>query len=298
MFGSARLFSGSAVSGAVGGRRRRGLVSATVAVVAVALVVTGVELTAPLAAQAAVPATVRAADVPAAGLSAPDGASAMLTARVRGRRVEILAERTEESSTFAEPDGSYTSESFAGPVRMRDASAKDGWVDLDPTLVRGVDGSVRARVHPEFLRLSGAVAGLSGTSALVSVIDPDDPLAAEPATRSRARSMSWGWQGALPAPVLEGTKATYADVKPGVDLVVEATTTGFEQFLVLKDRPVDAAQAASVAVTMPVLTNGLKMVKDARGGATISDADGVTQGHLPAPVMWDARTVVGRRCAG
>lgn len=38
------------------------------------------------------------------------------------------------------------------------------------------------------------------------------------------------WEGTLPKPTLEGRRATYESVEPGTDLVIEATSTGFEQF--------------------------------------------------------------------
>lgn len=224
---------------------------------------------------------------------AGDVASALLTARVRGRRVEVLGARAEDSSLWANPDGSFTSESWPGPVRMRDASAVSGWVDLDPTLVRAVDGSVVPRAHPGFLRLSGPVSAVAGTAPLVplvSVTDPGDPLAGSARTRSRARGLSWGWRGGLPAPVLEGSRATYPEVRPGMDLVVEVTTTGFEQFLVIKSRPVDPG---SVAVVLPLVTRGLRLAGDGAGGARISDGQGRARGRVPAPVMWDARRVPG-----
>jgi hypothetical protein len=59
----------------------------------------------------------------------PDRPSAMLTARVQGSRVEILSERTETSSTYANPDGTLTTDQYAGPVRFRDGAGN--WRDID-----------------------------------------------------------------------------------------------------------------------------------------------------------------------
>ncbi|MFM9607047.1 hypothetical protein, partial [Streptomyces turgidiscabies] len=72
---------------------------------------------------------------------------------------------------------------------------------------------------------------------------------------SGEREIALGWQGALPAPRLDGPKATYDDVAPGTDLVIEATRTGFEQYLVVADR--QAAQRAAT-FTLPVRTKGLE----------------------------------------
>src|SRR5207249_2422040 len=64
-----------------------------------------------------------------------------VAAREEGHRVEATNLRTESSSTFANPDGTLTSDITVGPVR---AMTADGWQNIDPTLV--VDGG---RVHPK-----------------------------------------------------------------------------------------------------------------------------------------------------
>ncbi|WP_093877514.1 hypothetical protein [Streptomyces sp. TLI_105] len=45
------------------------------------------------------------------------------------------------------------------------------------------------------------------------------------------------WRGDLPTPEPDGTRATYQDAVPGADVVVEATRTGFEQFIEVKAKP-------------------------------------------------------------
>ncbi|MFL6055201.1 MAG: hypothetical protein ACJ72W_20185 [Actinoallomurus sp.] len=51
------------------------------------------------------------------------------------------------------------------------------------------------------------------------------------ASTDRAESQ---WRGGLPKPVLQGHRATYQDAIDGsADLVVEATRTGFEQFVAI-----------------------------------------------------------------
>ena len=46
-------------------------------------------------------------------------------------------------------------------------------------------------------------------------------------------AITWQWQGALPTPTVQDNRATYGDVEPGVDLVIEARPTGIEQYFVL-----------------------------------------------------------------
>jgi hypothetical protein len=57
--------------------------------------------------------------------SRPDPVSARLTARVQKSRVEVASLRTPESTTFAEPDGGWTTEVAAAPVRFK--TAKGEW---------------------------------------------------------------------------------------------------------------------------------------------------------------------------
>jgi RHS repeat-associated protein len=75
-----------------------------------------------------------------------------------------------------------------------------------------------------------------------------------------------------------------------LDLVVEATRTGFEQFLVVKQRP---ASAAAVAVSLPLVLRGLSTRASADGAVQLVDGSGRVDGALGAPVMWDATVDAG-----
>jgi hypothetical protein len=78
-----------------------------------------------------------------------------------------------------------------------------------------------------------------------------------------ARQVSLAWPGKLGKPTLSGTTATYANIKPGVDLVVQALRTGYEQSFVIRDAAaLSALQAtagagAAVSWSLPVKTKGL-----------------------------------------
>lgn len=170
--------------------------------------------------------------------------TARAAAQKTGKRIEAVSERDETSTTWANPDGTLTTELSAGPVRF----LRDGkWADVDLTLKTAADGSVAPAAHPNGLKLAGAggkrprslaeskavqaaPAGAEAARTLVSLGSGDDQLALE-------------WRGGLPKPELNGTRATYRDaIGDGAgDLVVEATRTGFEQFVLLKQRPAAAA---------------------------------------------------------
>lgn len=202
----------------------------------------------------------------------PDPVSAALAARLSSSRVEDLSARTEFGSTFANPDGSWTSELSTGPVRYRNEDG--GWTDVDVTLVAEADGSIRSRAHPAGLRLASGGGDAAAAQDLIVLDDGET-------------SVRFQWRGALPAPTLDGLRATYAEVMPGVDLVVEATRTGFEQYLIVKQRPADLT---SLAVSMPLLLDGVTVGEAADGGLVFVNADGRTTATTPAPIMWDAPT--------
>ncbi|MGX1887647.1 hypothetical protein [Streptomyces sp. NPDC055287] len=63
---------------------------------------------------------------------APDVASAQLAAKLSGRRVEAVSERAGDATTFANPDGTLTTEVSSGPVRVQEEGK---WKRLDTTLV-------------------------------------------------------------------------------------------------------------------------------------------------------------------
>lgn len=204
-----------------------------------------------------------AADLP---LERPDEASAVVTARTTGKPVLITGKTTESTEYRALPSGQIEATIAAGPVRMRDEEGE--WTDVDLTLVQQADGSVAPRAHPYGLTLSGA-AGKG-----------DHALAALGASGKRS---SLGWSGPLPAPELEGNVATYRNVKPGVDLVVEATRTGYQQHLLVKSK---AAAGQVKQLRMPWKTAGMTTKLDGKGGLTVRA--GAESRDVPAPMMWDA----------
>ncbi|MEX3107202.1 MULTISPECIES: DNRLRE domain-containing protein [unclassified Streptomyces] len=208
--------------------------------------------------------------------SAADVPSARVAARLAGRRVEALSERTETSTTWANKDGSLTTELAAGPVRFE----RDGeWTDVDVTLRESGNG-VEPVAHPEGLRLAGKTgtpakslkaAQASAATDLVTLGEGDQQITLQ-------------WKGGLPAPKLEGTRAEYVNAVPGADVVVEATRTGFEQFVEIKQRP----SSGDYSYTLPLKAKGLKAKQLADGSVEFTDTKNTRRAVMPAPVMWDA----------
>ncbi|WP_445184350.1 DNRLRE domain-containing protein [Pseudonocardia sp. Cha107L01] len=151
---------------------------------------------------------------PAPGASAPGGPapgpeSMTVAGPVAGPRpVEIPDQRSETVTAFRHPDGARTVVFSSGPIRLHRGAA---WLPVDLTLHRDPDGGIRPIAHPDTLWLSGG--GHPADAAAVR--GPDGSNIALP------------WNAPLPAPRLTGSRAVYPNARPGADLVIEATRTGF-----------------------------------------------------------------------
>lgn len=276
----------------VRGRLRPSL-QATACAVAAALAITlGVAADPVQAAPVAAAATPKAEKV----ASRPDLVSARVTARAQGSRVEVEGLRDETSTTWVNGDGTLTTQAHAGRIRFRgprDAEHPLGvWRDVDLSMVEAADGTVGLAGHPLGLSLAGATRGAGGGAK--GATGTDLARAHEkPGKARQAREVTFGWGGSLGKPTLSGTTATYQDVKPGVDLVVDARRSGFEADLVVNTPQALAAMVASagsgpVSWQIPVKTQGLTARAEKDGSVSFVDADGQVASHLAAPVAWDA----------
>ncbi|WP_233225892.1 DNRLRE domain-containing protein [Amycolatopsis sp. CA-126428] len=98
-----------------------------------------------------------------------------------------------------------------------------------------------------------------------------------------ARQVEWLAPWTLPAPVLDGTKATYPDIQPGVDLVLHARRSGFEYDFVVKRRP-----AAAPEWRIPLQLKGLTAQQKTDGTIDFVDSANRVHSSIPVPLMWDA----------
>ena len=212
------------------------------------------------------PASAQAEPVGKAAVPGPaeaaDEASARLMARLQGRRIEVLSERAADSSTFVQPDGSLTTEAYAGPVRVRRADGS--WKQIDTTL---------QDTGPD-LRPNAAAAN-------VAVSDGGDKSLASVTQGSRTFGLNWA--STLPAPRIDGNTAHYA-LDGGASLTVEALAQGFEQSVVLSKAP-----TGPVSYRIPLTLKGLSLTKDAATGhLMLKDPAGKLVADAPAPHMWDS----------
>ncbi|WP_043457093.1 LamG domain-containing protein [Streptomyces fulvoviolaceus] len=175
---------------------------------------------------------------------------------------------TESSQVFANPDGTFTQEMNAAPVR---AQKDDGtWAAIDTTLVRDADGSVRGKNTTAGLTFSGGGSG----DGLVTLAD-------------EGHELQLGWPTALPEPRLDGDSATYAEVLPDVDLKLTALSSGYTSVLVVKTAEA-AKNPALATIRMTVSGGGLDIAPTADGGFVARDGDGTPVFESPAGRMWDS----------
>ncbi|WP_200309696.1 hypothetical protein, partial [Streptomyces adelaidensis] len=103
---------------------------------------------------------------------------------------------------MANSDGTFTAQEFAEPVRTWQGGQ---WADIDESLVRRTDGTWAPKATTADVTFS---AGGEGPFARIRVA---------------GRELALSWPGGdLPKPVIDGDSATYENVLPDVDLVVQA----------------------------------------------------------------------------
>ena len=198
-----------------------------------------------------------------APLERPDSVSAMVTARAMGERVEDLSRRSEMSQVFANPDGTWTSDTATEPTRVLDDSGV--WHDVDPTLVE------RDGVLVPSYSVADVAFSVGGDKTFAAVTEG-------------GKDLEWRWPSDLPDPTVAGPTATYPGAGPdGADLVVTATATGFTHNIVLHEPP-----AEPVEFTLPVVTDGAELTETPQGGLEIETRGGETLVEAPRPLMWDS----------
>ncbi|MFJ9549337.1 LamG domain-containing protein [Streptomyces erythrochromogenes] len=217
-----------------------------------------------------------AAPAAAATDAAPktESEQALAAAKKSGKPVEVVGERTDSSTTFANPDGkSFRLDTSAVPVRVRSKSGS-GWVTPDATLEVRADGSVGPKAAVADISFSGG----GEQSSLVTIA-------------SAGRAMSWGWQGgALPKPLLDGASAVYPEVLPGVDLRMTATLKGFREVLVVKT-PEAAKNPKLQRVEFDLESKDVQLSTGSDGGLAATDANGNRVFKAPPALMWDSKGV-------
>jgi hypothetical protein len=212
-------------------------------------------------------------------LGAPTGASAAVPteaanyadaaayAAAAGRPVEWVSQRTETAQQFVNPGGSISLRQFDVPVRVKKGST---WQEVDPSLMRLNDGSLTPWATVTPMTMSGG-----GTANPLLTI------------KDSSSSMALTWPGNLPVPSISYDTATYAEVYPGVDLIVRAEPTGYSQ--VLKVKTAAAAQNSALdRITFGLTLTNLRLQGDGTGAFKAVDPNGKPVFSSDGSSMWDS----------
>jgi hypothetical protein len=212
----------------------------------------------------------RATDLPLLGgpnqnPAQPDVASALAQAKTSGQPAAIPALTTPTSSATVSPAGVVTSTSFALPLRVHRGGR---WVPVSTRLHASGGRLVPAALPGDAVSFSD---GGTGPMAVIS---------------AGGSQVSLSWPGALPVPSVSGAAATYANVLPGVSLVLTATTGaagGFREVLVIQD-----AAAASRLAGLRLREAGAPLRPALAGGLAAPFDGGQAAFVAPPPMMWDS----------
>ncbi|WP_260848444.1 DNRLRE domain-containing protein [Streptomyces sp. SLBN-118] len=204
---------------------------------------------------------VSAPSVVAAGpAEAKNEASALLMARLQGRKIEVLSERTADSTTYALPTGDLQTTSYAGPIRVEQNGV---WRAIDTGLTD-----------------TGPALTPQAAAADITVSDGGDTALASVAKGEK--SFGLGWESKLPTPTVKDDTASYA-LGGGQTLTVTALPQGFSQNVVLTQAP-----QAEVSYRIPLDLDGLKLSQAQSGHLLLNDSGGKLVAEAPAPMMWDS----------
>ncbi|MDF5751681.1 DNRLRE domain-containing protein [Spongiactinospora sp. TRM90649] len=186
-----------------------------------------------------------------------------------GRTVEVVEEATESSATWARPDGTLTTDLYAGPARINKAGR---WQWIDTTLTQQ-GATLRPRIGKADMEISSG-----GDGPLIRFRHPKGTFGV-------------GWPTPLPKPAINGATATYRNAAgPGADLLVTALPTGFTHDVLLRERP-----AGPVEIRLPLQLSDLK-IRPAAAGRTgakrleLTDAAGKVLASTSQPMMRDNGT--------
>ncbi|GAA1147756.1 hypothetical protein GCM10009651_35610 [Microbacterium natoriense] len=176
--------------------------------------------------------------------------------------VDVLTSPTQLTSAL--PDGTMQLEVSSVPVRVEQGET---WVPVDTSLVPvGEWWEPAASAAPVRFSPGGS-----------------DQLAQVQTASGEWVTETWPY-GVLPTPTVEGDTATYAEVLPGVDLKMVATTTGQASIYVVKTEK--AAQSTKLD-DLHVVIDGADLTKTSTGAveAEAADGSGIVAGQ---PLWWDS----------
>ncbi|MFD3437671.1 polymorphic toxin-type HINT domain-containing protein [Streptomyces sp. NPDC058685] len=180
---------------------------------------------------------------------------------------EIVSERDARSRTYANQDGTQTSELSTTPINYRDNSGT--WRPIDAGLVEQNGGWVNTADSVD-LRISER----ADAQQLAAVTFPS------------GESFGYGLSGAAAAKgSAEGSRVAYDSVLPSTDLWLDSQAGGVKETLVLR------SATAPAGFVFPLTLTGLT-ARAVGGTIVLADTEGRTKAVIPAGFMEDAKGAV------
>jgi RHS repeat-associated protein len=198
----------------------------------------------------------------------PDAVSAQLAAAAQGSRVTVGDLTTPTSITYANPDGTYTTDTSTGAQRVQQPDGS--WSPIDMTLQAMSDGSYEPKMVPNAVHFSG------GGNAKAATID-----------WANGQQLGLNWLSSLPAPAVSGGVATYT-INSTTKLELATTGQGFTAHVVLSKPP-----AAAPSWRLPLPLSKLSASQSADGALELSDSGGSIVARAATFHMWDAQQDAG-----
>ncbi len=231
-----------------------------------------------------------ATDATPASTGPRDEAAAVREALRTHKQVLVDTATSATSLTWALPNGQFKTRVNAAPVRAKNAAGH--WAPIDNTLKRTAKASkdlgiapVNAAVPLRFA--SGNAPHVRADRSFARAEAPGETLLAE--VELAGHTIAYTWPGPLPEPVLDGPRALYSEVLPGVDLLLVAREEGgLAQALIVKT-PAAAHSKALATVSYGLRADDVTFARDDKAQRVrILDKGGKEIGSVPTPFAWDS----------
>ncbi|MFD7975629.1 DNRLRE domain-containing protein [Streptomyces sp. NPDC059071] len=219
-----------------------------------------------------------------------DEAAAMAQALRTGKEVLVDTATTATTLTWALPSGSLKTRITAAPTRARNAEGE--WAPVDNTLKRTAQaprGLGIAPVNPAVpVRFaSGNAPKARADRSFARAENPGETVLAE--ADVKGHTVAYTWPGPLPEPVLDGPRALYSEVLPGVDLLVVAREEGGLATVLIVKTQEAARQQALRSVTYGLRSDTAVFRQDHEASRLqVLDKAGKEIASIPTPFAWDS----------
>ena len=219
-----------------------------------------------------------------------DATAARAEARRTRKQVLVDTATTATELTWALPNGQLRTRIHALPQRAK--NAKGQWAPIDNKLTRTKKAPRGLGIAPANPAVpvrfsSGSTDATRADRSFARAPQPGETTLAE--VDLGGHTIAYTWPGTLPEPVLDGPRALYSEVMPGVDLLLVAREEGgFGQLLIVKNR--QAAQNEALATVSYGLTSKTATFRHDPKASRVQvlDKAGKEVGTIPTPFGWDS----------